>query len=50
MLASGISPVATTDPNLTGLSTKAVDNFVDEGTRCHAIAAANAVITALIKK
>jgi hypothetical protein len=36
--------------NLTGLSTKAVDNFVDEDTRCHAIAAANAVIAALVKK
>jgi hypothetical protein len=39
-----------TGVHLTGLSTKAVDNFVDEDARCHAIAAANAVITALIKK
>jgi hypothetical protein len=36
--------------DLTGLSTKVVDNFVDDVTGGHAIAAANTVITALVKK
>jgi hypothetical protein len=47
---TGISPAAGAGADLTGLSTKVVDNFVDEATRCHAIAAANTVITALVKK
>jgi hypothetical protein len=46
----GISLAAAAALDLTRLSTKAVDNFVDDVTRSHAIAAANTVITALVKK
>jgi hypothetical protein len=48
--AGGISLVAAAASDLTRLSTKVVDNFVDDVTQCHAIAAANTVITALVKK
>jgi hypothetical protein len=46
----GISLVTAAACDLTRLSTKAVDNFVDDMTRGHAITAANTVITALVKK